>query len=127
MATTQNEIFATYKAAADYSAVANKYKLVRFDTAAAEQVILCSVLGQRVDAVLGNNPGLGQPAECIMDDQTKCLAGAAIATAGLELTTDATGRAIVAVSTNFVFGISTGPAAAAGEFVPFNRCVYVKP
>lgn len=119
MATTQNEETMSAVAAADLSAAANKYKLVKLNTTEG-QVALCSVLGERVDGVLGNNPGSGQPAEVIVEGQTKCKCGAAVATSNLELTTDATGRAIAAVSTNWVFALSLGPTSNADEFLPIK-------
>ena len=54
--------------------------------------------------------------------------GAAIASAGLELTPDATGRLIAAVSTNLVMAISVTTTAAAGEWVAVKLVgPYAKP
>lgn len=104
-------------AGADYSAVANQYKIVKIDTGAADTVTLVASLGARGDAIMVNHPASGQPAELVEDGYGKALCGAAIASAGLELTPDATGRLITAVSTNMVFAISRNSTAAAGEFV----------
>jgi hypothetical protein len=117
MATEGNKTTQSLVAAADYSAAANLGKIVKIDTAAAEQAVLVSVLGARADGILMNKPTLGQPCELVTEGYGKAQCGAAIATAGLELTPDATGRLITAVSTNMVFAISRGSTAAAGEFV----------
>ncbi|HEU4727681.1 MAG TPA: hypothetical protein VFT22_07325 [Kofleriaceae bacterium] len=115
-------------AAADYSAASNQGKIVRIDTAAAEQAIIVSTLGARGDAVLMNKPKLGEACELVTDGFGKALCGAAIASGGLELTPDATGRLIAAVSGNFVFAISRGSTAAAGEWVGIKLCgPYAKP
>lgn len=104
-------------AAADYSAVANLGKIVKIDTAAAEQAVLVSVLGARGDAILMNRPVLGQACELVTDGFGKAQCGAAIASGGLELTPDATGRLITAVSTNMVMAISRNATSGAGEWV----------
>lgn len=118
----------TLLAAADYSAAANLGKIIKIDTAAIRQGVLVSVLGNRADGILANKPAAGQPMELITDGFSKALSGAAIATGGLELTPDATGRLIAAVSTNFVFGISLNTTAAAGEWVEVKLCgPYAKP
>lgn len=117
MATEGAKRSQTLVAAADYSAAGSDYKAVKIDTAAANQAILIATLGARCDGIMVNKPATGQPATIDEDGYTKARCGAAIATAGLELTPDATGRLITAVSTNFVCGISLNSTAAAGEFV----------
>lgn len=118
----------TFNAGADLSAAANQYKIVKIDTAAPKQVILVATLGARGDGVLVNKPGLNQPAEVACNGALmKALCGAAVATAGIELTPDATGRLIGAVSTNQVFGISVSVTGAANEMIEFLRVSYVKP
>lgn len=115
-------------AAADYSAVANLGKIVKIDTAADYQVVLVSTLGARGDGILMNKPIAGAAAEVVSDGNGKALCGAAITSAGLELTPDATGRLIAAVSTNFVMAISMTTTAAAGEWVAVKLCgPYAKP
>lgn len=104
-------------AAADYSAASNQGKIVKIDTAAPEQAVIVASLGARGDGILMNRPKLGEPCELVTDGFGKALAGAAIATAGLELTPDATGRLITAVSTNMVMAISRNVTSAAGEWV----------
>jgi hypothetical protein len=104
-------------AAADYSAASNLGKIIKIDTAANDQAVIVASLGARGDGILMNKPTLGQVAEVVSDGFGKAQCGAAITTAGLELTPDATGRLIVAVSTNFVMAISRNSTAGAGEFV----------
>lgn len=115
-------------AAADYSAAANQFKVVKFDTAADYQVVLVSTLGARGDGILYNKPASGATAEVAVDGFPKALCGAAIASSGLELTPDATGRLITAVSTNFVMAISMNTTGGAGEFVAVKMVgPYAKP
>ncbi len=103
-------------------------KIVRIDTAANDQVVLVGTLGNRGDGILMNNPTQSQPCELVTEGYGKALCGAAISSAGLELTPDATGRLIAAVSTNFVFGISRNSTANAGEWVGVALCgPYPKP
>lgn len=116
-----------YVAAADYSAAGTDYKMVKLDTSAPYTMSLVAVLGARADGVMTNRPVAGAPVVLDEDGLLKARCGAAIATAGLELTSDATGRLITAVSTNHVFGISAHSTAAAGEFVAFQRVAYIKP
>lgn len=116
------------KAAADYSAAANLGKIVKIDTAADDQAVLVAVLGARGDAVLMNKPKAGEPCELVTDGFGKAQCGAAIASGGLELTPDATGRLITAVSTNTVMALSRNATAGAGEFVGIKFVgPYVKP
>ena len=115
-------------AAADYSAAANLGKIVKIDTAADYQVVLVASLGARGDGILMNKPIAGAAAEVVTDGNGKAQCGAAIASAGLELTPDATGRLIAAVSTNMVMAISMSTTAAAGEFVAVKLVgPYAKP
>lgn len=119
----------TLVAAADYSAATNQYKVFKIDTAAPRQAILVASLGARADGILTNKPVAGGNVEAVTDGYGKALCGAAIASAGLELTPDATGRLIAAVSTNIVFAISLNSTAAAGEFVECDLSCgrYAKP
>ncbi len=117
MATEGQREIQSLNAAADYSAAANQGKIVKIDTAANEQAVLVATLGARGDAILMNKPIAGAPCELVTDGFGKAQCGAAIASGGLELTPDATGRLIAAVSTNFVFAISRNSTAAAGEWV----------
>lgn len=120
------ELDGRFVAAADYSAAQGK--IVKIDTAADYQVVLLASLGARGDGVLMNKPVLGAVAEFVTDGMTKALCGAAVASAGLELTPDATGRLIAALSTNMVMAISVTTTAAAGEWVAIKLVgPYAKP
>lgn len=115
-------------AAGDYSAATNAYRLIQIDTAANDQGKLIATANVRVDAIMVNHPGTGQAIEAVDDGYGKCQCGAAIASAGLELTTDNTGRATTAASTNVVWALSRNSTAAAGEFVGVKFIgPYVKP
>ncbi len=116
----------TFLAGADLSADATHYKIVKIDTAAPRTVTLVATLGTRGDGVLMTKGTSGQPVTVGLDGTMKARCGAAVATAGLELAVDATGRLIGAVSTNFVFGISMSTTANAGEFIEFSRADYIK-
>lgn len=120
MATESNLVTQTLKAAADYSAASNHGKMVKIDTAADDQAVLISTLGARADGVLMNKPKAGEAAEVVVGGFAKALCGAAVASAGLELTPDATGRLIAAASGHFVIGISRNSTAGAGEWVGFH-------
>lgn len=117
MSTEGNKTTQSLVAAADYRAASFLGKVIKIDTAAAEQAIVVSVLGARADGILMNKPNLGEACELVTEGYGKALCGAAIATSGLELTPDATGRLITAVSTNMVFAISRHLTANANEFV----------
>lgn len=113
-------------AAADYRTAQGK--IVKLDTAADYQWVLLASLGARGDGILMNKPNTGEACEVVTDGMGKALCGAAIASAGLELTPDATGRLIAAVSTNLVMAISMTTTAAAGEWVAVKLCgPYAKP
>lgn len=104
-------------AAADYSAATNAYRLIQIDTAAPDQGKLIATANVRVDGIMVNKPNIGQAIELVEDGYGKCQCGAAITSGGLELTTDNTGRAVAAASTNMVFAISRNATSAAGEYV----------
>lgn len=128
MATEGHKVTQTLVAAADYSAAGTDGKLVKIDTAANDQAVLISSANVRADGILMNLPKAGQPAEVVTSGYGKARCGAAIASGGLELTVDATGRVVAASSTNFVFAISRNSTAAAGEWVGVSICgPYAKP
>lgn len=104
-------------AAGDYRDETHQGKIVHIDTAAPEQAVLVSVLGGRGDAVMMNHPGQGQPCELVEAGFAKARCGAAIPSAGIELTPDADGRLVPAASGHFVFAISRTVTAAVGEWV----------
>ncbi len=117
MATEGQKFTQSLIAAADYRAAAFLGKIVKIDTAANEQAVVVASLGARGDGVLMNKPNLGEPCEVVDTGYGKAQCGAAIASGGLELTPDATGRLITAVSTNTVMALSRNSTAGAGEFV----------
>ena len=92
-------------------------------------IIPCNTLGERADCVLGNSPAIGAVADCL-PDRGKILTvkiGAVPVAAGVELTPDANGFAITAVSTNVVRCKSV-KAGAAGAFINAHWVdAYVKP
>lgn len=106
----------TRLAAADYSATTEQYKIVR--ASSATQVTTTTAATQIPLGVLQNRPASGQAAEVRVNSgsTTKCVAGAAI-TAGAEVMSDASGRAITATTTNEVVGIALTAAANAGELI----------
>jgi hypothetical protein len=115
MATEQKTTTQTLKAGADLRT--HQFKCLRVDTAAAGQCILASASTQPVIGILGNKPNTGEAAEVITEGFTKGMAGAAIATAGLELMANASGKLITATATNMVAAISLESAGADGDIV----------
>lgn len=113
-------------AAADYRT--KQGCIVKIDTAADYQWVLVASNAVRGDGVLMNKPNTGEACEVVTDGMTKALCGAAISSAGLELTTDTTGRLVAASSTNIVMAISYTTTAAAGEWVAIKLAgPYAKP
>lgn len=126
MATQSTRTVQTMKAGADLRT--HQWKVVKIDTAAADQVLLATALTGLNVAILENKPNTGEAAELCFSGFTKAMAGAAIATSGLELAADATGRLITAVATNFVVGISRQAAGAAGDIIEIHKVDgYYKP
>lgn len=126
MALEGKQIIETFNAGADLSAA--QFKIVKYDTAAAKQVILQGTLGAVSAGVLLNKPTANQAASVMVaGGDGKALCGAAVATAGIELTPDATGRLIGASSGHHVLGVSLSVTSAAGEFIEFTWKNYVKP
>jgi hypothetical protein len=118
----------TFKAGADLSAAANQFKIVKIDTAAADQVILAAASTTVNIGILENKPKSGEAAEVTVQGRAKAQAGAAIASGGLELAADATGRLQAAVSTGFVTAISLQAAGAAGDIIEVLKISgYFKP
>ncbi len=109
----------TQVAAADLTA--NQYQPVFFDTSG--KVALCATLGMVVDGILQNKPsptGTNERAAQVRPCSgliSRVKVGAAV-TAGDLLTTDATGRAIHAVTTgHHIFGKALQTATAAGQII----------
>lgn len=112
MATTQSVTTVTYPASADLSAHQFKMGVIN----ATGQVALCSVLGQRVDGVIGNKPtAAGQACELQVDGLVKLIAGPVAIVPGAEVATTAAGLAVTAVATNYVFGVYKGAANSASN------------
>jgi hypothetical protein len=119
MATTgSSAIIESLKSTADLSAKANEYKLVK-PGATDGTFILCAVLGEKSIGVLCDRPLANQAGAIMIAGKGKVQLGATVAT-GANFMTDATGRAILATSTNFISGtILTG--GAVGEVV---ECIF---
>lgn len=103
------------EASADLSA--SQFRFLELDTNGR-----CAVVNAASEAtcgVLQNKPtALGQAAEiCGMGGTSKVVAGAALATLGVYVTNDSTGRAIAATIGTLRHGIVRSVAANAGELV----------
>lgn len=126
MSTESTKTTQTMKAGEDLRT--HQFKALKISTAAADTVLLATALTGLNVAILGNKPNTGEAAEVIFEGFTKGMAGAAIATAGLELAADATGRLVAAASTNFVVAFSRMAAGAAGDIVEIYKIPgYFKP
>jgi hypothetical protein len=106
----------TRLAAADYSAATEQYKIVR--ASSATQVTTTTAATQIPLGILQNRPASGQAAQVRVNSgaTSKCVAGAAV-TAGAEVMSDGSGRAITATTTNEVVGIALTSAANANELI----------
>lgn len=110
MATKQPDLPFSLPAAADLSAATNLYRLVTINNVGK---IALSAAHARVVGVLQNQPKANEMANFDGRGIEKVQAGAAIV-AGADLASDATGRAVTAVSGDEIFGTAVGAAAAAG-------------
>lgn len=99
-------------AASDLST--HQYKFVNVDTTGKAAL---GGAGTRSIGVLQNKPTLGQIGTVVVTGVSKVVAGAAV-TAGDEIMSDATGRAITAVATNQGLGVALSAAAGAGVIIP---------
>lgn len=102
-------------ASADLSAV--QYRFMELDSNGKVQA--CNSAGEASIGVLQNKPAAaGRAAEiCGMVGTSKVVAGAALATLGVYITTDNVGRAIAATSGTVRHGVLRSLAGAAGELV----------
>lgn len=101
------------EAAADLSA--HQYKLINID---GNGRVALAGNGGRVVGALQNKPNaLGKPCTVMQSGISKVVAGAAV-TAGADVMSDATGRAIAATATNRRAGVAMAAATAAGELIP---------
>lgn len=121
MANTQTDSI-TLVSAADLSAVANQFKIVKIT--ANRTVNLTSVAGELAVGVLANKPALGQPAEIYTGPVVKVVLGATLA-AGAQYMAGADGRAVAATATNVALGqIVVGGVAndiREATFAPFGK------
>lgn len=109
-------------AAADYSGAGYQFRSVEVTTAAVgtlgePTVARSNAAAERIAGILYNRPKSGKAASVIVDGIVKWEAGAAIATAGLPITNDDQGRAVVATSGQIVHGTSLQGAGDAGEII----------
>lgn len=113
MAQQQKMVCISVPASGDLSA--HQFKLGQIN--ASGQVALIASQGVRVDGVIGNKPNAqGIATELHVDGLVKAIAGAAI-TPGNEVMASASGLAITATTTNYVFGVFLGTAACAANDV----------
>lgn len=111
--TTAN--YQTFTAAADLSA--QQYNAVMY--AASGQINVCSNgLAQNYVGILANKPdAAGKAASVVVEGSFKARAGAAIASYGIPLACNGSGRLITATSGQVVVGYNTETAAADGNVI----------
>lgn len=111
-------------AAADLST-----KIWRFGKHTSTGINVCSVAGERADGIIGGHykktPAAGDALDLYVDRIMKVESGGVYA-AGVDLTTDALGRAVAAAAGDVVNAVSIDASTAAGQFL---RCrpPYAKP
>ena len=114
MATTTDGPRRTYKTAADYSE--KQFYIVWLTVQTATLADDADVLAEALMGVIQSKPSanVGATVEVQMPwggGSGKVIAGGTIGTAGLELTTDGNGKAIVSTTADDnIFGVSMGPA-----------------
>ncbi len=79
--------------------------------------VTITVAGEAALFVLGNAPNAGEAAELYDHGICKVIAGAALATAGTKVMSNASGLAVAATATNHVVGITISTVANANELV----------
>lgn len=101
------------QAGADLSA-----KLYRFGKRATDgEIVVCSVLGERADGIIGSAPkAAGDGMDLFIDRLMPIEAGGAF-DGGAKLTTDANGRAVAASDGHHVMAIAAEPATTSGQRV----------
>jgi hypothetical protein len=108
---TQLPVNKTFKAAGDLSAAQYLFQKV----SAAQTVTTCTAITDKAVGVLQNNPkNAGEDAVVAIGGTTKVIASAAIG-AGVVVAPDATGKAQIAVSTQYGRGLSIDAAGGASE------------
>lgn len=111
------------KAGADLSAC--QYHIMRLSDGVDQVNIASEAVWSGMIGVLQNAPAAaGRGAAIGLPGEGKVVAGAAISSAGVYLTTNGSGRAVIAASGNMVFGRLLETAAADGDTV---RCLYMVP
>ncbi len=115
MATVFETERSSYVAAADLSA--NQYYFVKFDSNG--EIILCDGITDKALGVLQNAPKLNQEALIVTYGNTKVVASAALS-GGDRVAPAATGKAQVAVSTQFARGSIVTAAAADEDIATIN-------
>jgi len=120
MSTDYAENKITMKAAADYSAAANKYKFIY--VSADNTATVCAATGAQAIGVLYNNPtAAGEEAIIALGPVVKIQADAAVAVDAL-VGTSADGQAVTkSAADDLVFGIALTAASAAGEIIEVIR------
>lgn len=120
MAAFDNPVFVkSSDAGADLST--HQYKAVKYDGSG--NLAVCG-LGESASGFLQNDPNAaGKSGDVMKLGITRAIAGAAIATKGLKLASDASGRVIVASTGHHVIGISEGTAGALGDIIPVLVCL----
>jgi hypothetical protein len=112
MAVQSNQTTRTYAAGSDLSAA--QYRFV--DLAADDQIDVSTTAGSVGNALVGvlvNDPdAAGRASTVAVGGQTKIIAGSGGLSIGDLVTSDASGGAITAASTNRVVGVCTVAAAA---------------
>lgn len=94
----------------------SQYRCIVINTSG--QVAAVSSAGAKADGVLQNKPSAaGREAAYAYAGVTKVEAGAAIASAGLDLTTDSVGRVVTATTGDVVVGRSRAAASGSGSII----------
>lgn len=104
----------TMLSGADYSAGTDQYKFV--GVSAANTVTVSSAAGADAFGVIQDTPASGAASTIGIGGMSKVMAGDAVA-AGVKVSTDASGRAILATTGHNVMGTSVTAASAAGEII----------
>lgn len=119
MGATLNSTPITLPAAADYTLTP-----MRFGKIVAGQAAICTVAGERADGVLGahqkKNPVAGDAIDFYFDRLMLIEANGAIGS-GVDITTDANGKAKAAAAGDVVNGTSIDAAAADKQYIRFLR------
>lgn len=111
-----------FRATADYSTT-GRYRFMKYSGSVSTvdgvpTVTQQSTLGTADSVgVLNDKPKSGEIASVQTYDVAKVEAGAALATVGTKISSDASGRAVAAISTYYVLGETMEVAAASGNII----------